>query len=80
MSLETYLSLTEEDIQYLISTGIGSSPNNPFHGTAMKQPRSAREEDYEPHDNSLDYQVESEEIEVDYPVDLDNLPDQDTFE
>lgn len=77
MSLQAYLDLTEEDIQYLISTGIGDSPNNPFYGTAMKQKKTPTS-DYEPHDHSLDYQAESEDVEVEQPIDLDNLPDPDT--
>ena len=90
MSLEAYLSLTDEDIQYLISTGLGASPNNPFYGTAMKEPRSTKADAYEePHDNSMDYAADSDEIEVnqsinldniDHTVDLDSLPDQDTLD
>ena len=79
MSLQTYLDLTEEDIQYLVSTGTGASPNNPFHGTAMK-PTRATNDDEETHDHSLDYQPESEEVEVEHAVDLDNLPDPDTVD
>lgn len=78
MSLEAYLSLTDEDIQYIISTGIGDSPNNPFHGSAIRKPKIQAEE--EPHDNSLDYESESDEIEVDRAIDLDNIPDEDTID
>lgn len=81
MSLETYLSLTEEDIQYLISTGLGDSPNNPFHGSATKKLKSKEDDIYEePHDNSLDYEVEDDEIKVDHAIDLDSIPDQDTLD
>ncbi len=79
MSLEAYLSLTDEDVQYLISTGTGDSPNNPFHGSATKRSGSNSNEDKELHDNSVDYETEDDEIKVDQPINLDNLPDQDTL-
>lgn len=75
VSLETYLSLTDEDIQYLISTGGGDSPNNPFHGTAMKQPRTSSYR--EVHDESIDYQDEADDqIGSQEQINLDGLADQ----
>lgn len=78
MSLEAYLSLTDEDIQYIISTGVGDSPNNPFHGSAIRKPRIEKDEDS--YDESLDYEKDSDEIEVDRKINLDEIPDEDTID
>lgn len=77
ISLEVYLDLTEEDIQFMIAHANGNSPNNPFHGTAMKassKDKSEDETDEEPHDNSIDYWADDDEA-FEEPVDLDNLPE-----
>jgi len=80
ISVEAYLSLTDEDLQYIISTGVGSSPNNPFHGSVIKKPRIDDDDDYEPEDTSLDYETDDNEIKIDRSVNLDDLPDQEIAE
>jgi hypothetical protein len=77
LSLEEYLSLTDEDIQYLVSTGHGSDPVNPFHASALSNPRVTRDKDEEPHDKSIDYKTESDDIEIDRPINMDNLSEDD---
>ena len=81
LSLEEYLNLTDEDVQYLISTGIGASPTNPFYGSAINKPRVRvdDEEEEEVHDNTLDYQADNDELEIDRTVNLDDIPDEDPF-
>jgi len=37
LSIEEYLSLTEEDIQYLISLDYGEHIRDPFSGSAVKK-------------------------------------------
>ena len=77
LSLEEYLNLTDEDVQYLISTGLGSAPNNPFYGSAMSKPtRDNTSVDVETHDKSMDYHEDSDQLDVDMPINLDELPDQ----
>jgi len=80
LSLEEYLNLTHEDIQYLISTGIGATPTNPFYGSAINGPQLRKDNDEDPFDESLDYQPESEDIEIDHTVNLDEIPDEDSFQ
>jgi len=75
LSLEEYLNLTNEDIQYLISTGLGESPNNPFYSSSLSNPKGTLDRVIE-HDTSMDYEDDIDDIDTDYPIDLDNLPDQ----
>ena len=79
ISLEEYLNLTPEDIQYLISTGMGGSPTNPFYCSAIKNPTRSKDTDEDPHDTSVDYNQDTEEIEIEQDVNLDNLSDEDCF-
>ena len=46
LSIDEYLSLTDEDIQYLIACDYGDVVSNPFSGSAVdtkKKPEEARE-------------------------------------
>lgn len=86
LSFDEYLNLTKEDIQYLISTGIGSTPSNPFYGSVIRKPRIVKDdeenyddEDEDSLDESLDYQSDSDEIEIDRSVNLNDIPDEDSF-
>lgn len=81
ISLEQYLELTDEDIQYLISINYGDYVRNPFHGSAtkVKKKRKKKEEtDPEDVDTGIDYEPEDEERShgrtVDEDVPLDDLP------
>ena len=75
ISLDVYLDLTEEDIQFMIAHAHGNSPNNPFHGTAMKaSSRTSSADEEEEHDDSIDYWADDDEA-FEEPVDLDNLPE-----
>jgi hypothetical protein len=74
LSLDEYLNLTDEDVQYLISTGIGSSPNNPFYSSALS--KKGVVDNSIPHDTSLDYKTDNDEVEGYEAIDLDQLPDE----
>jgi len=77
LSLEEYLNLTDEDVQYLISTGTGSSPNNPFYSSALSKPSGVKDKTpTEAHDTSLDYKIDNDDVEGFEGVDLDQLPDE----
>jgi hypothetical protein len=82
LSVEAYLSLTDEDLQYILSTGVGSSPNNPFHDSVIKKASLADDDDDEEEedDTSLDYEHEDSEIIIDRSINLDDLPDQQTLD
>jgi hypothetical protein len=77
ISLEEFLNLTDEDVQYLVSTGHGSEPISPFHGSALSKPSQTEDVEIEPHDKSIDYKTETDSTSTEKPIDLDNLPDQD---
>ncbi len=77
LSLAQYLNLTDEDVQYLISTGTGSSPNNPFYSSALSK-KGVAAKGIE-HDTTLDYNEDNEEVQGNESIDLDSLPDQDTL-
>jgi hypothetical protein len=75
ISLEQYLDLTHEDIQYLISIGNSASPNNPFHNSELSKPTSVRDDlMQEMHDTTIDY---DRDVEDDCPerTDINNLPE-----
>jgi len=76
ISLDEYLNLTDEDVQYLISTGGTGSPNNPFHGSHLSKPTGKKDPEVpEVHDHSLDYQSENEDVESSERIDINNLPE-----
>lgn len=84
LSVEAYLSLSDDDIQFIISTGVGESPNNPFHGSVIRNTKIKDiledediESEEESYDNSLDYEIESDQIQIDHNINLDDIPDQD---
>jgi hypothetical protein len=74
ISLEVYLDLTEADIQFMIAHANGNSPNNPFHGSAMKGFKEEATKPVDSHDKSIDYWADDDEA-FEEPVDLDNLPE-----
>ena len=73
MSLEEYLDLTDEDIQFYVSTGQGAEPTNPFFGSCIKKP--LRDVEEEPQDNSLDYNPDRDEPGTIGPTSIHDIPD-----
>lgn len=64
LSVEEYLDLTKEDIQYYMSLDYGEYISNPFHGSSSKE--NCKEKEYD-----FDY-LDSEDDLDDYPS--DDLP------
>lgn len=81
LSIEQILDMNDEDLQYLISTGQGADPRNPFFGSAMgnKSDRFDDEDDDESYDDGLDYEPDSDEPDLNGPIDLNNIPDEDSL-
>jgi hypothetical protein len=71
LSVEEYLHLTDEDIQYLISTGYGVEPSNPFYSSSLSKPSSEKEPKQD-----IDYQPESDEATVTVFISIDKLTDE----
>ena len=77
MSLETFLDLTDEDVQMYVSTGHGAQPLNPFHGSVINKPNAkVVEEDYYNKDG-IDYSPESDATDTSGPIDIQNPQDTD---
>lgn len=77
LTIEEYLSLTDEDIQILIASNRGEQPNNPFYGSIIKSSNKSSSKDDNDFYNKdgLDIEEESEEFYNENKIDLDNLPD-----
>lgn len=50
ISIEEYLDLTDEDIQYLMSLDYGEHITDPFSGSALKKNTKARRSDFNQED------------------------------
>jgi len=65
MSIEQYLALTDEDIQYLISINYGEHISSPWYDSSVKKvPNNHKYReipDKEVHDTSIDYVFEDDE-------------------
>ena len=59
LSIEQYLDLTEDDIDYLISINFGEYAHSPWHGSAIKNKIKEPEEDI---DTSIDYSEDPDEV------------------
>jgi hypothetical protein len=73
LSLEEYLDLEPEDIQYLISLNLGEQPNDFLFGSVIKKGIYKKEEpDFE---EGIDYTPDSEDTDTSGPIDINNLPE-----
>jgi hypothetical protein len=59
LTIEEYLSLTDDDIQYLVSLDTGESILNPFKGSVINQ--SIQEVEYDFSIISIEEELEEEE-------------------
>ena len=83
LSVEEYLDLTDQDIQYLMSVNAGDHPTSPWYGSAIKKGRQKpSEEDEEDIDPSIDYIPELDEPlgfsgseETSYEEEFPDFPD-----
>jgi hypothetical protein len=76
LSLEEFLDLTDQDIQYLISVNAGhySPVRNPFMGSAIEQ-RPVKEEDEDESEETEDEECGEETPAEDFPEVPDIPPD-----
>lgn len=62
ISLEQYLSMSDEDIQAFTAEGFGNEIQDPFYGSSLRydesHPVDPEEEDVEDIDDTLDYEEE----------------------
>lgn len=79
LSVDDILNMTDEDEQFLHGADIGDFPSGPFHGSALHSRRSRKQQDYY-NKEGLDYNEDSEDIQIDEKIDLNSLPDEDTLD
>ena len=59
ITIDQYLDLTDEDIQYLMSINFGEYATSPWVGSALsKRKKRNLDEDEDIHDTSMDYSEE----------------------
>jgi hypothetical protein len=61
LTVEEYLDLTDNDIQYLMSLNAGEYANSPFTGSVIRNRKKQTEEEFMEEDSSIDYVPETEE-------------------
>jgi len=67
MSIEQYLALEDEDIQYMISVNCGSTASSPWCGSAVKKPGRVRVSDEDP-DPEVTEGLSEDELELDEDI------------
>lgn len=76
MSIEQYLALTDEDIEYMIAVNCGSTASSPWCGSAVKKPGRIRVSD-EDEDEDVNKGIDEDELDLDEeihdPIDPDSL-------
>ena len=79
LSIDDLLNMTDEDEQFLIGSNIGDYPSSHMHGSAIKRRRKSKKEDFYNKDG-LDYEQDSDEMNSERPLSLEDLPDEDSFD
>jgi hypothetical protein len=83
ITIEEYISLTDEDVQDLVALNLGKHPTSHWHGSAIKFPKTqVNEEDEEEPIKRYDVEFMSfEELEeqegITGKIDVNNIPDED---
>ena len=67
MSIEQYLALEDDDIQYMVSINCGSTASSPWCGSAVKKPGRVRVSDEDP-DEDVNKGISEEELELDEDI------------
>jgi hypothetical protein len=63
LTVDQYLDLTDEDIEYMMSINYGEYARSPFQGSSISRPiKKKKKTEEEDIDTSLDYVQDSEEI------------------
>lgn len=82
ITIEEYISLTDEDVQDLVALNLGKHPTSHWHGSAIKFPKHhiSEEEEEEPikrYDIEFMSFEELEEEGITGKIDVNNIPDED---
>lgn len=80
MSIEQYLALEDDDIQYMVSINCGSTASSPWCGSAVKKPGRVRVSDEDP-DEDINKGIPEDEQDLDDETQAENdIIDPDTQE
>lgn len=80
MSIDQYLSLTDDDIKYMVSLNCGSTASSPWCGSAIKKPGRIRVTDEE-EDDDINTGLTEDELDLDDEQwEAENIADPDTPE
>jgi hypothetical protein len=76
ITIEQFLAMTDDDIQYMVSMNHGESVNSPWYGSSVHYSKRLNEDPE--HDNSIDFSQEYDEPQQhtipEEPL-LDDFPD-----
>ena len=64
LSIDQYLSLTDEDIQYLISIDYGNVIHSPWVDSSISSGNKKHIDEDNENDESIDFQFESDELHI----------------
>ncbi len=79
LSVEDYLSLTDQDIQELMACNAGQHMNNPFTGSVIKgEKRIVTDDEEEEEDLGVDYSPEDDETDTSGPLNIHDIPDEES--
>jgi len=81
ISIEDYLNMTDEMEQILISQNVGDSLSL-WHDSAIKPHKNTKFKDDDDDEEiiDLDYDIENEELKSEQDIDINNIPDEDSFD
>ena len=72
LSIEQYLDMTDQDIQFLMSINAGEYSKGPWQGSSIRKPKKVVEEEEEI-DTSIDYQYEDEDKIISNEIPLEEV-------
>lgn len=78
LTTEQILDLTDADIQYLVASGYGAEPSNPFFGSVLRKGQVKDTDDTDDYydRDGIDYDPDDDEPSSRGPINLDDLPDE----
>lgn len=81
ISIDDFLSMTDEIEQMLVAQNVGDSVNTPFFDSVLKTSRtSKKEEEDDTIEDHMDFLPDSEEVDLSVQIDINEIPDEDTVE
>jgi hypothetical protein len=80
LTIEEYLTLTDEDIQALVALNVGKIPTSNWHGSVIKKPRITEDNETSDSIEFLSLEELDERDNQFNKIDINNIPDEDDSE